>query len=192
MALRAAFAVVRPSGRQVAAVVLTTLLARQHYRTFAERFKGTADPRRPSLAAGVAQDMVAVRKELAEGTPDVVVGTHALLAKGISSKDLGLIIDEEQHFGVKHKERLKELKADVHVLTLSATPIPRTLQRWRSPVRELSIIATPPVDRTGGAHLRLAPSTRWWCATPDEGTLSRRSGAYVCPRLSDLAERRSS
>ncbi len=89
-----------------------------------------------------------VREGLADGSVDIVVGTHALLAKTIAFKDLGLIIiDEEQHFGVSHKERLKALKAEVHVLTLSATPIPRTLQLAMTGVRELSIIATPPVDR---------------------------------------------
>src|SRR6185436_12123690 len=88
------------------------------------------------------------KKGIGDGTVDVVVGTHALLGSSISFKNLGLlIVDEEQHFGVKHKERLKELKSDVHVLTLSATPIPRTLQLALTGVRELSLITTPPVDR---------------------------------------------
>ncbi|TGD96779.1 transcription-repair coupling factor [Methylobacterium nonmethylotrophicum] len=147
VALRAAF-VTALSGKQVAVVVPTTLLARQHARTFETRFKG--------LPVNVAQasrfvssaELKKVREGLADGSIDIVVGTHALLAKNITFKDLGLIIiDEEQHFGVAHKERLKALKAEVHVLTLSATPIPRTLQLAMTGVRELSIIATPPVDR---------------------------------------------
>ncbi|BAQ46774.1 transcription-repair coupling factor [Methylobacterium aquaticum] len=147
VALRAAF-VTALSGKQVAVVVPTTLLARQHARTFEARFKG--------LPVNVAQasrfvsnaELKKVREGLADGSVDIVVGTHALLAKNIAFKDLGLIIiDEEQHFGVSHKERLKALKAEVHVLTLSATPIPRTLQLAMTGVRELSIIATPPVDR---------------------------------------------
>jgi transcription-repair coupling factor (superfamily II helicase) len=190
VALRAAFAVAA-SGKQVAVVVPTTLLARQHFRTFAERFKGL--PVRVAQASRLVsnKDMVAVRKELADGTLDIVVGTHALLAKGIAFKDLGLlIIDEEQHFGVKHKERLKELKADVHVLTLSATPIPRTLQLALTGVRELSIIATPPVDRMA-VRTFVSP----FDALVVRDALMRehwRGGQsfYVCPRLSDLAERR--
>jgi len=190
VALRAAFAVAA-AGRQVAVVVPTTLLSRQHYRTFADRFKGL--PVRVAQASRLVshKDMVAVKKELAEGTLDIVVGTHALLAKGIEFKDLGLlIIDEEQHFGVKHKERLKELKSDVHVLTLSATPIPRTLQLALTGVRELSIIATPPVDRMA-VRTFVSP----FDALVVRDALMRehwRGGQsfYVCPRLSDLAERR--
>ena len=84
----------------------------------------------------------------------LLIGTHALLAKTITFNHLGLlIIDEEQHFGVGQKERLKELRGDIHVLTLSATPIPRTLQMALSGVRDMSLIATPPVDRLGGAHI---------------------------------------
>ena len=190
VALRAAFAVAA-SGKQVAVVVPTTLLARQHFRTFAERFKGL--PIRVAQASRLVphKDLVATRKELAEGTLDIVVGTHALLAKGIEFKDLGLlIIDEEQHFGVKHKERLKELKADVHVLTLSATPIPRTLQLALTGVRELSIIATPPIDRMA-VRTFVSP----FDALVVRDALMRehyRGGQsfYVVPRVSDLAERK--
>ncbi len=147
VALRAAF-VTALSGKQVAVVVPTTLLARQHARTFEARFKGLpVNVAQASRFVGNA-DLKKVREGLADGSIDIVVGTHALLAKNIAFKDLGLIIvDEEQHFGVAHKERLKALKAEVHVLTLSATPIPRTLQLAMTGVRELSIIATPPVDR---------------------------------------------
>ncbi|MGB3025366.1 transcription-repair coupling factor [Paradevosia shaoguanensis] len=147
VALRAAFAVAL-SGKQVAVVVPTTLLARQHLRTFRERFAGL-----PVRVAGASRlipsaELKATKEGLADGQVDIVVGTHALLSKNIKFKDLGLlIIDEEQHFGVGHKERLKELKANVHVLTLTATPIPRTLQLALTGVRDLSLLATPPVDR---------------------------------------------
>ncbi|QMV02053.1 transcription-repair coupling factor [Devosia sp. D6-9] len=147
VALRAAFAVAL-SGKQVAVVVPTTLLARQHLRTFKERFAGL-----PVRVAGASRlipsaELKATKEGLADGQVDIVVGTHALLSKNIKFKDLGLlIIDEEQHFGVGHKERLKELKANVHVLTLTATPIPRTLQLALTGVRDLSLLATPPVDR---------------------------------------------
>ena len=147
VALRAAFAVAM-SGRQVAVVVPTTLLSRQHYKTFRERFSGL--PLRVAQASRLvsAQQLKNTKEELKTGTVDIVVGTHALLAKSIEFKDLGLlIIDEEQHFGVAHKERLKELKGNVHVLTLTATPIPRTLQLALTGVRDLSLLATPPVDR---------------------------------------------
>ncbi len=147
VALRAAFATVM-SGHQVAVVTPTTLLARQHAQTFAERFAGY-----PVKVAHVSRltprkEINEIKKGLREGTVDIVIGTHALLGKDVAFRDLGLlVIDEEQHFGVKHKEQLKKLKAGVHVLTLSATPIPRTLQLALSGVRELSVIATPPVDR---------------------------------------------
>jgi transcription-repair coupling factor (superfamily II helicase) len=147
VALRAAFACAL-SGRQVAVVVPTTLLARQHTKTFADRFKGLPVKVAQLSRFVSAEEARKTRAGLASGDIDIVVGTHALLAKAISFRDLGLlIIDEEQHFGVGHKERLKQLRAEVHVLTLSATPIPRTLQLALTGVRELSIIATPPVDR---------------------------------------------
>ncbi|HYE00699.1 MAG TPA: transcription-repair coupling factor, partial [Alphaproteobacteria bacterium] len=147
VALRAAF-LAAMSGMQVAVVVPTTLLARQHYNTFAKRFAGL--PLRVAQLSRMVTPKEAklTKDELARGTLDVVIGTHALLAKGIEFKRLGLlIVDEEQHFGVKQKERLKGLRENIHVLTLTATPIPRTLQLALSGVRELSLIATPPVDR---------------------------------------------
>jgi transcription-repair coupling factor (superfamily II helicase) len=188
VALRAAFASAL-SGKQVAVVVPTTLLARQHYATFAERFRGLpVEVGQASRFVGTAQTK-ATKEGLAAGTTDIVIGTHALLAKNISFNDLGLVIvDEEQHFGVAHKERLKELRAEVHVLTLSATPIPRTLQLAMTGVRELSIIATPPVDR-------LAVRT---FVTPFDPLIVReallreryRGGRsfYVVPRIEDIAE----
>jgi transcription-repair coupling factor (superfamily II helicase) len=147
VALRAAF-VVAMSGAQVAVVVPTTLLARQHFRTFSVRFGGLPVRIAQLSRMVAAKEAAAVKAGLADGSINIVVGTHALLARGIAFEHLGMVIvDEEQHFGVAHKERLKALKADVHVLTLTATPIPRTLQLALSGVREMSVIATPPVDR---------------------------------------------
>ena len=147
VALRAAYAAAL-SGMQVAVVCPTTLLARQHHQNFRERFAGLPVEVRHLSRLVSANDARAARDGLAAGTVDIVVGTHALLAKGVAFKRLGLVIvDEEQRFGVVHKERLKALKADVHVLTLTATPIPRTLQMALTGLREMSIIATPPVDR---------------------------------------------
>src|SRR5262249_21875637 len=128
VALRAAF-LVAMTGKQVAVVAPTTLLRRQHYRTFSERFRGLPVRVRQLSRLVAAKETSDTKASLAAGEVEIVVGTHALLATNVKFRDLGLmIIDEEQHFGVKHKERLKELRADVHVLTLSATPIPRTLQ----------------------------------------------------------------
>ncbi|PBC05045.1 transcription-repair coupling factor [Mesorhizobium sp. WSM3860] len=188
VALRAAF-IAAMEGFQVAVVVPTTLLSRQHFKTFSQRFSGL--PIRVAQASRLvgAKELAETKKGIADGTVDIVVGTHALLGSSISFKNLGLlIIDEEQHFGVKHKERLKELKNDVHVLTLSATPIPRTLQLALTGVRELSLIATPPVDRM---------AVRTFISPFDplviRETLLReryRGGHsfYVVPRISDLAE----
>jgi len=186
VALRAAF-IAAMNGGQVAVVVPTTLLARQHCRTFQERFRGF--PVRVGLLSRLvsAKDTKAVKDGLADGSVDVVVGTHALLGKGIKFSRLELlIVDEEQHFGVKQKERLKQLRANVHVLTLTATPIPRTLQMALTGVRELSLIATPPIDR-------LAVRT---FVLPFDPVIVReailrehfRGGQtyYVCPRLEDL------
>ena len=147
VALRAAF-VAAMAGQQVAVVVPTTLLARQHFRLFAERFRGFPVRIAQLSRMVAAKEAAEVKRGLADGTVNLVVGTHALLAKGVEFRDLGLVIvDEEQHFGVAHKERLKQLRAEVHVLTLTATPIPRTLQLALTGVREMSLIATPPIDR---------------------------------------------
>jgi len=188
VAMRAAF-VAAMAGEQVAVVVPTTLLARQHYRGFAERFAGFPLKVRQLSRFVDAKEAKETKAALAEGTVDIVVGTHALLAESITFKRLGLVIvDEEQHFGVIHKERLKNLKADVHVLTLTATPIPRTLQLALSGVRDLSLITTPPIDR-------LAVRT---FVTPFDPLVVReallrehyRGGQsfFVAPRISDLRE----
>ncbi len=147
VALRGAYAAAL-SGQQVAIVCPTTLLARQHFANFRERFAGLPVEVRQLSRLVTASEAKTTRAGLADGTVDIVVGTHAILAKSVEFKRLGLVIvDEEQRFGVTAKERLKNLKADVHVLTLTATPIPRTLQMALTGLRELSIIATPPVDR---------------------------------------------
>ncbi|HMT47445.1 MAG TPA: transcription-repair coupling factor [Novosphingobium sp.] len=147
VALRAAF-VAAMAGHQVAVIAPTTLLARQHFTGFSERFAGfPLKVGRLSRLVG-EKEAKATREGLAEGTMDIVVGTHALLSKTLKFKQLGLVIvDEEQRFGVGHKEALKQLRSNVHVLTLTATPIPRTLQMAMSGLRELSTIQTPPVDR---------------------------------------------
>jgi transcription-repair coupling factor (superfamily II helicase) len=188
VALRAAF-IAAMTGKQVAVVVPTTLLARQHFRTFDTRFAGwPLKVRQLSRLVGT-KEAAETKKGLADGTIDVVVGTHALLAPGMAFKNLGLlIVDEEQHFGVKHKERLKQLRADVHVLTMTATPIPRTLQLALSGVREMSLIATPPVDRLA-VRTFVGPLDP---VTVREALLREhyRGGQsfYVVPRISDLAE----
>jgi len=147
VAMRAAFKAVE-HGRQVAVLVPTTLLAHQHYDNFAERF--APFPTRVALLSRFQspKESKAILADVASGVIDVVIGTHRLLQNNVTFRDLGLvIIDEEQWFGVKHKERLKQLRTQVDVLTLTATPIPRTLQMAMSSVRDLSIIDTPPAGR---------------------------------------------
>ncbi len=188
VAMRAAFAAAL-SGSQVAVICPTTLLARQHHRSFVERFRGFPITVKPLSRFVSTKDANATRAAMADGTVDIVIGTHALLAKGISFKHLGLmVVDEEQHFGVSHKERLKELRSEVHVLTLTATPIPRTLQLSLAGVRDLSIIATPPVDRLS---IRTYVS-EFDAITVREALLREhyRGGQsfYVVPRISDLPE----
>ncbi len=188
VALRAAF-VAAMSGHQVAVVVPTTLLARQHFETFRSRFAGLP-VNLGQLSRMVTQKQSADTKQgLADGRVDIVVGTHALLAKTVKFRDLGLlIVDEEQHFGVGHKERLKQLRNKVHVLTMTATPIPRTLQMAMSGLRELSLIATPPVDRLA-VRTFIMPFDS---VTVREAILREhfRGGQifYVCPRIKDLPE----
>ncbi|HDR29473.1 transcription-repair coupling factor [Rhodovulum sp.] len=188
VAMRAAF-VAAMSGVQVAVIAPTTLLARQHAKSFAERFRGFPLEVRQLSRFVPAKEATATRAGLAEGAVDIVIGTHALLAKGIRFRNLGLlIIDEEQHFGVNHKERLKQLRSDVHVLTLTATPIPRTLQMSLTGVRDLSIIGTPPVDRLS---IRTYVS-EFDMVTVREALLREhyRGGQsfFVVPRIADLPE----
>ena len=186
VALRAAF-VAAMTGRQVAVIAPTTLLVRQHFKNFASRFKGFPVRVAQLSRMVTGKEAGAVREGLASGDVDIVIGTHALLAKTVKFRDLGLmIVDEEQHFGVKHKERLKEFRADTHVLTLTATPIPRTLQLAMSGIRDLSLIATPPVDR-----LAVRTTVGPFDPVVARETLLRehyRGGQsfYVAPRISDL------
>jgi transcription-repair coupling factor (superfamily II helicase) len=147
VAMRAAFKAVEDN-RQVAVLVPTTLLAQQHYENFSQRF--APFPARVAMLSRFQspKETKAVLKDVAAGTVDVVIGTHRLLQKGVEFRNLGLvIIDEEQWFGVRHKERLKQLRTQVDVLTLTATPIPRTLQMAMAGVRDLSVIETPPSGR---------------------------------------------
>ncbi|MEE8332940.1 MAG: transcription-repair coupling factor [Alphaproteobacteria bacterium] len=188
IALRAAYAAVMEGG-QVAVVAPTTLLCRQHFATFSERFRGYPVQIAQLSRLVTGKQATEVRAGLTDGTIDIVIGTHALLSKRIEFKDLSLLVlDEEQHFGVAHKERLKRLRTDVHVLTLTATPIPRTLQLALTGVKDLSMIATPPIDR-------LAVRT---FVLPYDPVIIReaimrerfRGGQifYVCPRVRDLPE----
>ncbi len=186
IALRAAF-LMAMSGKQVAIVAPTTILSRQHFATFTGRFKGLPIKIRQLSRLVPSKIAKLTRDELANGQCDIIIGTHALLAKTIKFSDLGmLIVDEEQRFGVGHKERLKALRANIHVLTLTATPIPRTLQMALSGIRDLSLIASPPVDRL---------AVRTYVSPYDEVILREallrekyRGGQsfFVVPRISDL------
>lgn len=188
VALRAAF-IAAMAGHQVAVVCPTTLLARQHAQGFKARFAGM--PVRVGHLSRLvpAAEARQTREGLADGRVDIVIGTHALLAKSVTFKRLGLVIvDEEQRFGVTHKERLKQLKSDVHVLTLTATPIPRTLQMAMSGLRDMSIIATPPVDR-----LAVRTYVMPWDGVVIREALLRehfRGGQsfFVTPRIADIPE----
>lgn len=186
VAMRAAY-VAAMNGAQVAVVVPTTLLARQHYQNFKARFSGTGLRVEQLSRLVSAKDAATVKDGLRDGSVNIIIGTHALFAKDVKFAHLGLIvIDEEQRFGVKQKERLKELKNDVHVLTLSATPIPRTLQMSLTGVKELSLITTPPVDRLAVRTFIL----------PFDPVVIRESllrehyrggqSFYVCPRIKDM------
>ena len=188
VALRAAF-VAAMAGHQVALIGPTTLLARQHYKNFVERFHGFPVEIGRLSRLVPAAEAKRTKERLEQGQVDIIIGTHALLAKSLNFKKLGLVIvDEEQHFGVAHKERLKALRADVHVLTLTATPIPRTLQMAMSGLRELSVIQTPPVDRLA-VRTYVAP---WDAVVVREALLREhyRGGQsfVVVPRITDLAD----
>ncbi|WP_324807852.1 transcription-repair coupling factor [Sphingomonas sp. LY29] len=188
VALRAAF-VAAMAGYQVAVIGPTTLLARQHYSNFVARFQGFPIEVGRLSRLVPAAEAKRTREGLEKGVVDIIIGTHALLSKTIKFKKLGLVIvDEEQHFGVAHKERLKSLRDDVHVLTLTATPIPRTLQMAMSGLRELSVIQTPPVDRLA-VRTYVAP---WDPVVVREALLREhyRGGQsfLVAPRIADLPD----
>ncbi|NNC71908.1 MAG: transcription-repair coupling factor [Sphingomonadaceae bacterium] len=188
VALRAAY-VAAMAGLQVAIICPTTLLARQHYTSFTDRFSGFPMKIGRLSRLVPAAEAKKTREGIADGSIDIAIGTHALLAKSIDFKRLGLVVvDEEQHFGVVHKERLKAIKSDVHVLTLTATPIPRTLQMAMSGLRELSVIQTPPIDR-----LAIRTYVMPWDPVVLREALLRehyRGGQsfFVAPRIGDLPE----
>jgi len=188
VALRAAY-VAAMDGYQVAIVAPTTLLARQHTMGFMQRFAGT-NLRIGQLSRLVStKDANATKEGLKDGSVNIVIGTHALFGKGIEFDNLGLlIVDEEQRFGVKQKERLKEFKNNVHILTLTATPIPRTLQMSLTGVKEMSLITTPPVDRLAVRTFVMPVDTH----VIREALLREhyRGGQsfYVCPRIKDMQE----
>ncbi len=174
---------------QVAIVTPTTLLSRQHYKNFTTRFEGTGIRIKQLSRLVSVAEAKKIREDLELGKIDIVIGTHALLQKNIKFKNLVLtIVDEEQHFGVAQKERLKELRHEVHILTLSATPIPRTLQMSMTGVKDLSLIATPPLDRIAVRNFMM----------PYDSVIVReavmreynRSGRvfFVVPRIRDIEE----
>jgi len=188
VALRAAF-MAAMAGLQVALIAPTTLLARQHFNTFKERFQGFPIEIGRLSRLVPAAEAKATREGLAAGKIDIVIGTHAILGKSVEFRKLGLVVvDEEQRFGVTHKEKLKALRADVHVLTLTATPIPRTLQMAMSGLRELSVIQTPPVDRLA-VRTYVMP---WDPVVVREALLREhyRGGQsfFVVPRIADLPD----
>jgi transcription-repair coupling factor (superfamily II helicase) len=147
VALRAAFKAVQ-DGKQVAVLVPTTVLAQQHYNTFTQRMASFPVTIEMLSRFRTAREQSAILQRLLRGSLDIIIGTHRLLSKDVHFKDLGLlIVDEEQRFGVRHKERLKQIRAEVDVLTLTATPIPRTLHMTLAGIRDMSIISTPPEER---------------------------------------------
>ncbi len=192
VAMRAAFIATNPEKnikQQVAVIVPTTLLARQHYNSFFKRFAGFNVTVKQYSRLVNSKELKKTKESLKEGNIDIVIGTHALLSKDIEFKNLGLlIVDEEQKFGVIQKERLKNLQENVHILTLSATPIPRTLQMSLTGVRDLSIIATPPIDRQV-----VKTYTMPYDSVVIREAIMRefyRGGQifFVCPRISDISE----
>ncbi|MGX8704566.1 MAG: TRCF domain-containing protein, partial [bacterium] len=189
IAIRAAFKAVQ-DGKQVAFLVPTTILAQQHYNTFVQRMKEF--PLRVDLLCRfrTSAEIKKTVADLKKGLVDIVVGTHRLLSKDIAFKDLGLlVIDEEQRFGVTHKEKIKQLRKDVDVLTLTATPIPRTLHMSLSGIREMSVLEEPPRDRV--------PIQTYVSEYSDEivreaicRELARHGQVYfVHNRVADIAER---
>jgi transcription-repair coupling factor (superfamily II helicase) len=187
IAMRAAF--IAAETKQVAVIVPTTILARQHFNNFCNRFQGFRYKISQLSRFVSSADIAKTKDALKNGEVNIVIGTHALLSDDVKFRDLGLIIiDEEQHFGVAQKEKLKQLSANIHCLTLTATPIPRTLQMSLLGVKDLSIIATPPVDR-----LSVKTSVIKFDDVIIREAILRekfRGGKtfFVCPRISDISE----
>jgi transcription-repair coupling factor (superfamily II helicase) len=188
VALRAAF-IAAMNGKQVAVIVPTTLLCRQHYANFQKRFQGF--PFRVAQLSRLVKvaDAKLIHQDVADGRVDIVIATHSILSEKTKFSDLGLVIvDEEQHFGVKQKEKLKQLRSDVHVLTLTATPIPRTLQLSLAGVRDLSLITTPPVDRLA-VRTFVMPKDQLVIRESIMREFNRGGQVfYVTPRLEDLPD----
>ena len=186
VALRASF-IVANAGYQVALVAPTTILVKQHYKSFYERFKNSSLNVSSLSRMTKASNRKIIKNNLKSGEINIVIGTHALLSNDIDFNNLGLlIIDEEQHFGVAQKEKIKELQGNIHVLTLTATPIPRTLQLSLSGLKQLSLISTPPVDR-----LSIRTFVFEWDKVVLLDALNReknRGGQsfIVCPRIKDI------
>lgn len=188
VALRAAY-VAASDGYQVALVVPTTLLARQHYNNFVTRFAGTGIRIEQLSRLVSAKDADRVKSDMADGSAQIVIGTHALFGENVRFNNLGLmIVDEEQRFGVKQKEKLKELKSNVHVLTLTATPIPRTLQMALTGVKEMSLITTPPVDRLAVRSFVMPHDPMVIREALMREHYRGGQSFYVCPRVKDMKD----
>lgn len=187
IAMRAAFLVAN-SGYQVAIIAPTTLLCRQHYYNFVERFKDFPEVKIAQLSRFVnTSSKKEIKEQLQEGGVNIIIGTHALLSKDVKFKNLGLlIVDEEQNFGVVHKEKIKALKENVHVLTLTATPIPRTLQLSLNQIKDLSIIATPPTNKLA-IHTYITPFDPVVIKGAIEKEVKRKGQVFfVTPYIKDL------
>lgn len=188
VAMRAAF-LAAASGLQVAILAPTTLLVRQHYQNFVKRFQGQKFVIKQLSRFVTVSKKQEIKQGLAEGKVDIVIGTHSLLAKDIKFKSLGLlIIDEEQNFGVIHKERLKTMQEHIHTLVLTATPIPRTLQMSLTGVKELSMISTPPVKKLA-VHTYVMPFKEDVIFKAIERELARAGQVFfISPLISELEE----
>ena len=184
--LRAAF-LVACAGKQVVMIAPTTLLARQHYQTFIERFSGFGFKIAELSRLVSAKQAGLIKQDLANGKIDIVIGTHSVLGKSVDFQNLGLlIIDEEQHFGVKQKEKLKAW-SNLHILTMTATPIPRSLNFALSGLRDLSLLATPPVDRLS-VRVFVSPFDSMILTEAIKRERLRGGQIFcVCPRIADLA-----
>ena len=186
VAIRASF-IIASAGYQVALVAPTTILVKQHYKSFFERFKNTSIKVSALSRMTNVSERQSIKQDLISGDINIIIGTHALLSNDVDFNNLGLlIIDEEQHFGVAQKEKIKELQGNIHVLTLTATPIPRTLQLSLSGIKKLSLISTPPVDR-----LAIRTFVIEWDSVVLIDALLReknRGGQIfvVCPRVKDI------
>jgi transcription-repair coupling factor (superfamily II helicase) len=186
IALRAAFLAVS-QGYQVGIIAPTTILARQHYHTFKKRFEGLGFCIEQISRLVKPSETKRIKNDVLSGNVAILIGTHAILSAELKFKNLGLlIVDEEQMFGVKQKEKIKELCENVHVLTLTATPIPRTLQMSLLGIKEMSLIATPPIDRRA-IHTTLCEEDPVVIHQAIQHETQRQGQVfYVCPRITDI------